>query len=353
MEAGPVSGAVVGRFAPSPTGRLHLGNVACSLLAWLSAKSQGGRIVLRIEDLDAERCPRIYADLLEQDLAWLGLVWDEGGSTGGPHGPYYQSECADIYTAQYKKLEAQGLVYPCFCSRAQLHAASAPHTSDGNVIYPGTCRDLTAAQIAEKRKKKAPAYRVRVPDEEITFLDGCMGPHTENLLRDCGDFYLRRADGVFAYQLAVVVDDARMGVTEVVRGSDLLSSTARQLYLYRLLGLQAPTFAHCPLLLAPDGRRLSKRDGDQSLENLRENTPRRRSWASWPMPTACSRNRRPARRKASSQVFPGQRFPSRTSACRRGCSESNYNKGRKRTFSVRFRPFALWVTARRFPGGAF
>ena len=205
MEAGPVSGAVVGRFAPSPSGRLHLGNLACSLLAWLSAKSQGGRIVLRIEDLDAERCPRIYADLLEQDLAWLGLVWDEGGSTGGPHGPYYQSECADIYTGQYKKLEAQGLVYPCFCSRAQLHAASAPHTSDGNVIYPGTCRDLTAAQIAEKRKKKAPAYRVRVPDEEITFLDGCMGPHTENLLRDCGDFYLRRADGVFAYQLAVSI----------------------------------------------------------------------------------------------------------------------------------------------------
>ena len=131
-------------------------------------------------------------------------------------------------------------------------------------------RESMAAQIAEKRKKKAPAYRVRVPDEEITFLDGCMGPHTENLLRDCGDFYLRRADGVFAYQLAVVVDDARMGVTEVVRGSDLLSSTARQLYLYRLLGLQAPAFAHCPLLLAPDGRRLSKRDGDQSLENLRE-----------------------------------------------------------------------------------
>ena len=135
-----------------------------------------------------------------------------------------------------------GLVYPCFCSRSQLHAASAPHTSDGNVIYPGTCRGLTAEEIAEKRKKKAPAYRLMVPDENITFTDGCMGEHTENLLRDCGDFYLRRADGVFAYQLAVVVDDARMGVTEVVRGADLLSSTARQ---------------------------LSKRDGDQSLENLR------------------------------------------------------------------------------------
>ena len=146
---------------------------------------------------------------------------------------------------------------------------TAPITSDGNVIYPGTCRDLTPEEIAEKRKHKAPAYRVRVPDENVRFVDGCMGPHTENLLRDCGDFYLRRADGVFAYQLAVVVDDARMGVTEVVRGADLLSSTARQLYLYRLLGLKAPRFAHCPLLLAADGRRLSKRDGDQSLENLR------------------------------------------------------------------------------------
>ena len=139
---------VTGRFAPSPSGRLHLGNLACSLLAWLSAKSQGGRIVLRIEDLDAERCPRVYADLLEQDLAWLGLTWDEGGSTGGAHAPYYQSECGDIYTQSYRKLEQKGLVYPCFCSRSQLHAASAPHTSDGNVIYPGTCRGLTPEEIA-------------------------------------------------------------------------------------------------------------------------------------------------------------------------------------------------------------
>jgi glutamyl-tRNA synthetase len=260
---------VVGRFAPSPSGRLHLGNLACSLLAWLSAKSAGGRIVLRIEDLDAERCPRRYADLLEQDLDWLGLYWDEGGSHGGVNAPYYQSECAEIYTQSYNFLKNKGLVYPCFCSRAQLHAASAPHTSDGNVIYPGTCRDLTPAEIEQKKKIKAPAWRLRVPDEVITFEDGCMGTHSENLLRECGDFYLRRADGVFAYQLAVVVDDARMGVTEVVRGADLLSSTARQLYLYRLLGLTPPHFAHCPLLLAEDGRRLSKRDGDQSLENLR------------------------------------------------------------------------------------
>ena len=262
---------VTGRFAPSPSGRLHLGNLACSLLAWLSAKSQGGRIVLRIEDLDAERCPRVYADLLEQDLAWLGLTWDEGGSTGGAHAPYYQSECGDIYTQSYRKLEQRGLVYPCFCSRSQLHAASAPHTSDGNVIYPGTCRGLTPEEIAEKRKKKAPAYRLMVPDEEITFTDGCMGTHTENLLRDCGDFYLRRADGVFAYQLAVVVDDARMGVTEVVRGADLLSSTARQLYLYRLLGLQPPHFAHCPLLLAADGRGCPSGTATRALKTCGQN----------------------------------------------------------------------------------
>ena len=259
-----------GRFAPSPSGRLHLGNLACSLLAWLSAKSQGGSIVLRIEDLDAERCPRIYAQQLEQDLAWLGLFWDEGGSSGGPNGPYYQSECGDIYTASYKKLQEKGLVYPCFCSRAQLHAASAPHTSDGNVIYPGTCRDLTPEQIAEKSKTKAPAYRVRVPDEVIRFTDGCMGPHSENLLRDCGDFYLRRGDGVFAYQLAVVVDDAAMGVTEVVRGADLLDSTPRQLLLYRLLDLPAPSFFHFPLLLSADGRRLSKRNADAGLDVLQD-----------------------------------------------------------------------------------
>ena len=160
-------------------------------------------------------------------------------------------------------------MYPCFCSRSQLHAASAPHRSDGQVVYAGTCRGLTPAEVAERCKIRAPAWRVQVPDETISFTDGHMGMYEENLARDCGDFYLRRADGVFAYQLAVVVDDALMGVTEVVRGSDLLSSTPRQLWLYRELGLTPPTFYHLPLLLAPDGRRLSKRDGDQSLENLR------------------------------------------------------------------------------------
>ena len=258
----------VGRYAPSPSGRMHLGNLCCCLLAWLSAKHQGGRVVLRIEDLDAMRCPRSFADLLEADLAWLGLSADEGGSAGGPADPYYQSERADLYQYYYDRLAGMGLVYPCFCTRSQLHAASAPHRSDGQVVYPGTCRGLTPEQVAEKSRIRPPAWRVMVPDEEITFTDGHLGRYTENLAADCGDFIVRRADGGFAYQLAVVVDDALMGVTQVVRGADLLSSTPRQLWLYRTLGLPAPEFYHLPLLLAPDGRRLSKRDGDQSLEHL-------------------------------------------------------------------------------------
>ena len=258
----------VGRYAPSPSGRMHLGNLCCCLLAWLSAKSRGGKVVLRIEDLDEARCPRKFAELLQQDLDWLGLSADEGGDKGGPDGPYYQSERSTIYQQFYDVLWKKGLVYPCFCSRSQLHAADAPHRSDGQVVYAGTCRNLTPEQVAEKSRRRPPAWRVRVPDETIGFTDGHLGYYEENLARDCGDFYLRRADGVFAYQLAVVVDDALMGVTQVVRGADLLSSTPRQLWLYRTLGLNAPEFIHMPLLLAPDGRRLSKRDGDESLEHL-------------------------------------------------------------------------------------
>ena len=254
---------MTGRYAPSPSGRMHLGNLMCCLLAWLSAKSKGGQVLLRIEDLDTLRCPRVFADAIVDDLAWLGL------SADGPDPTPYQSERSAIYQHYYDVLADRGLVYPCFCSRSQLHAASAPHRSDGQVVYPGTCRGLTPAEIAARSKTKAPAWRVQVPDEVIGFTDGHMGYYEENLARDCGDFYLRRGDGVFAYQLAVVVDDALMGVTEVVRGADLLSSTPRQLWLYRELGLPAPQFYHLPLLLAPDGRRLSKRDGDQSLENLR------------------------------------------------------------------------------------
>ena len=251
-----------GRYAPSPSGRMHLGNLMCCLLAWLSAKSKGGQVLLRIEDLDAVRCPRVYADAIQDDLAWLGLAAD------GPTPTVYQSERSEIYQQYYDILLKKGLIYPCFCSRSQLHAASAPHRADGQVVYPGTCRGLSPEEVTRRALKKAPAWRVQVPDRVIGFTDGHLGHYEENLSADCGDFYLRRGDGVYAYQLAVVVDDALMGVTQVVRGADLLSSTPRQLWLYETLGLPAPRFYHLPLLLAPDGRRLSKRDGDVSLEQL-------------------------------------------------------------------------------------
>ncbi len=259
----------VGRFAPSPSGRIHLGNILCCMLAWLSARQKDGWVILRIEDLDTARCPRRYADQMEEDLRWLGLDWDEGPTADGPDGPYYQSQRTALYQAALEKLEAQGLVYPCFCTRAELHAASAPHREDGQVVYAGTCRRLTPEETAAKMERRNPALRLAVPDETWSFVDGHMGPYSENLARDCGDFLLRRSDGMFAYQLAVVVDDAAMGVTEVVRGADLLDSTPRQLYLYRLLGLEPPAFFHFPLLLAPDGKRLSKRDADAGLDTLR------------------------------------------------------------------------------------
>ena len=259
-----------GRFAPSPSGRIHLGNILCCLLAWLSARQKGGRVILRIEDLDTARCPARYGEQMCRDIHWLGLDWDEGPGVGGPSGPYEQSRRTGLYQAALERLEAQGLVYPCFCTRAELHAASAPHREDGQVIYPGTCRRLSPEEAAEKARRtgRPPALRLRVPEEEIAFQDGHMGAYREFLPRDCGDFLLRRSDGMFAYQLAVVVDDAAMGVTEVVRGADLLASTPRQLLLYRLLGLRAPAFYHFPLLLGSDGQRLSKRNADAGLDTL-------------------------------------------------------------------------------------
>ena len=222
---------VVGRFAPTPSGRMHLGNLLCAMLAWLSARSQGGQFLLRVEDLDKARSPQKYANQLEADLRFLGFDWDAGGSWGGPHAPYYQSERTAFYQELLDKLQSRGLIYPCFCTRAQLHAATAPHASDGEPVYDGRCRQHLAAE--------------------------------------CGDIIVRRADGVFAYQLAVVADDAAMGVTQVVRGRDLLLSTPRQLYLFRLLGAPPPSYFHLPLLLTSDGRRLSKRDRDLDLDALR------------------------------------------------------------------------------------
>ena len=342
------SAAVVGRFAPSPTGRMHLGNVFSSLLAWLSVRSQSGKLVLRIEDLDDRARSGPWDALLMDDLRWLGLDWDEG--------PYYQTDRIDLYADAVRRLDDMGHVYPCFCTRAELHAASAPHASDGTPVYAGTCRGLTAAEIAARSKARPPALRLKVPPvqgiassrgpfesyaleskhskteltdfgnsmpRELTFGDcsergvhggaasqdtaggtrggaasqgaaggvrgaaasrsaaggdaGVMhfedrtyGPQREVLAEECGDFLVRRSDGVYAYQLAVVVDDADMGVNEVVRGCDLLGSTARQMYLQDLLGYAHPSYAHVPLLVAPDGRRLSKRDRDCDMGVLRE-----------------------------------------------------------------------------------
>jgi glutamyl-tRNA synthetase len=250
----------IGRFAPSPSGRMHLGNVFSALLAWLSVRSAGGELLLRIEDLDPDRCRPEYADTLRRDLEWLGLTWDREQTC--------QSLREKAYEEQFEKLARLGLVYPCYCTRGELHAASAPHASDGQPVYPGTCRGLTAAERAAKTR--APAWRLVVPDETVSFTDGLQGRYEENLAKDCGDFIVRRSDGVYAYQLAVVTDDAAGGVTQVVRGRDLLSSTPRQLYLQRLLGLPAPRYYHVPLLVAPDGRRLSKRDGDLELGALQK-----------------------------------------------------------------------------------
>ncbi|MBC3516129.1 tRNA glutamyl-Q(34) synthetase GluQRS [Neobittarella massiliensis] len=265
-----MSSTVVGRFAPTPSGRLHLGNLFCSLLAWLSAKSQNGRVLLRIEDLDTQRTSEHYTRQLQRDLHFLGLDWDEGGDLGGPNGPYWQSQRSSYYQQCLDTLSSMELTYPCFCSRAQLHAAQAPHLDDGQVLYPGTCRDLTPQQIARRTQQRPPAVRLQVPDRTISFTDGHYGKVHQHLPTQCGDFILRRSDGVFAYQLAVAADDGAMGVTEVVRGRDLLSSTPRQLWLLKLLGFPAPRYAHTPLLLAPDGRRLSKRDGDVSLSALQK-----------------------------------------------------------------------------------
>lgn len=218
---------VCGRFAPSPSGRMHLGNVFCAVLAWLSARSRGGRFLLRIEDLDVRRCKPEHARLLEEDLAWLGLDWDEGGRRGGPDGPYFQSECSELYAQALQMLKEHARVYPCFCSRADLHAASAPHLSDGAVLYGGRCARLSPAEADALRRRRAPALRIAVPEESVSFTDGHLGHFSQNLARECGDFILRRSDGIYAYQLAVAVDDARMGVTQVVRGQDPPARRAR------------------------------------------------------------------------------------------------------------------------------
>lgn len=253
--------SVVGRFAPSPTGRMHAGNVFAALMAWLVAKSQGGRMVLRIEDLDVERSKPEYIDAVQRDLEALGLTWDEG--------PYFQHDRAEAYQAAFDALAAQDLTYPCFCTRADLHAASAPHAGE-KPIYPGTCRHLTAVEREERAFIHPAAWRLSVPDANVFFVDQVQGYHCQNLARECGDFIVRRSDGAFAYQLAVVVDDAEQGINSVVRGFDLLDSVPQQYYVQTLLGLRHPTYAHVPLLVAKDGRRLAKRNHDAAFDALLE-----------------------------------------------------------------------------------
>lgn len=235
---------------------MHLGNVFTALMAWLSVRSRGGSMLLRIEDLDPDRSKAEFIDALYDDLRWLGLDWDAEQPR--------QSARTEAYRAAFERLP----VYPCYCSRNELHAASAPHASDGRVLYAGTCRDLTPRQRAAQTR--TPAWRVRVPNETVEFCDGVYGATAQNLAGECGDFILRRSDGVYAYQLAVVCDDAAGGVTEVVRGCDLLDSTPRQIWLYRQLGLPVPRFYHVPLLVAPDGKRLSKREKSLDLAHLRQ-----------------------------------------------------------------------------------
>ena len=247
----------IGRFAPTPSGRMHLGNVFAGLIAWLSVKSRGGSMVLRMEDLDTQRTSREFAEVLRRDLQWLGLTWDVETPP--------QSQRSQVYDRYFTLLADMGLLYPCYCTRSQLHSVNAPHLSDGTYVYPGTCRNLQTPPAGRK-----PAWRVMVPDKVWTVEDKVQGHYELNLATDCGDMVVRRADGVYVYQLAVTVDDGEAGVTEVVRGMDLLSSAPRQMYLQELFGFPHPEYGHVPMLLAPDGRRLSKRDKDLDLGELRK-----------------------------------------------------------------------------------
>lgn len=264
------SNTVIGRFAPSPTGRMHAGNVFTALASWLSVRARGGRWILRIEDLDPQRSRRQWVQLIEDDLQWLGLDFDEGGlEDRGDHGPYSQSHRHDIYLSALERLHDTGLVYPCRCTRADIMATQAPHRSDGRVVYAGTCRPAHLPQPWHAQTSPA-AERIYVPDKDIHFTDGLYGPQQVNLAHECGDFILRRADGAWAYQLAVVVDDDAMGVNEVMRGNDLLLSVGQQNYLRDLLGMKPVNYTHLPLLCNTAGQRLSKRDSAMSMETLRQ-----------------------------------------------------------------------------------
>jgi glutamyl-tRNA synthetase len=251
-----------GRFAPSPTGPLHLGLARTALLGWLRARSAGGAFILRIEDLDTARVVEGAAEALLEDLRWLGLDWDEGPDVGGPCGPYVQSQRRGLYAAAVQQLEADARVYPCSCTRKEIAIASAPHgPADYGAVYPGTCR------AGPRRPHAAMALRFRMPDRAPRWRDAFEPAARPQLAT--GDFVIRRADGLHSYQLAVVVDDAAMRISEVLRGDDLRGCTPWQLALYDALGLVRPGFCHVPLVHGPDGARLAKRHAAVAVADYR------------------------------------------------------------------------------------
>jgi len=261
-------GAYRGRLAPSPTGLLHLGHARTFWQAQARVRRFGGQLILRNEDLDRSRCRQEFAAAMIEDLHWFGLEWSEGPDCGGPFAPYNQSERMPLYRAALEKMRERNLIYPCTCSRKDIQqAASAPQFGDEEPMYPGTCRLKCTDDLADNGF----AWRFRAPDGElIAFMDNNLGKQSFVAGRDFGDFVVWRQDEVPAYQLACVVDDAAMKITEVVRGADLLVSTARQILLYRALGILPPNFFHCELVLDEEGRRLAKRHDALSLRALRE-----------------------------------------------------------------------------------
>lgn len=260
-----------GRIAPSPTGLLHLGHARTFWIARQRALQREGMVVLRNEDLDRSRCRREFVDAMLEDLKWIGIEWHEGPDQGGPFAPYQQSDRQEYYRAAFERLQETGRVYPCACSRQDIaRALQAPHAPDDEPIYPGTCRP-GQNECAQRKSMPNRHWRFRVPDGEcIRFVDGHFGAKEYVAGKHFGDFVVWRQDGIPAYQLAVVVDDHEMRITEVVRGEDLLLSTARQLLLYEALEWSAPTFFHCPLVTDASGVRLAKRHDALSLRALRE-----------------------------------------------------------------------------------
>ena len=288
MNRPPVPTVGAGRFAPTPTGDLHLGNARTALLAWLTARRLGLRNILRVEDLDPGAIPAGCLDGQLEDLAWLGLTYDEGPREGGPVGPYRQSERFDQYARVLEALNARGLIYPCWCSRREVRdAARAPHASDEGPVYAGTCKPAVLAPLVDlsalpARRGRAPALRLDVAgalrqlgsagqpqNGDLEYLDAVAGPQRFHLAAAMGDFVVRRVDGVAAYQVACAWDDVAMGCTLVVRGADLIPSTARQLLILRALDLPTPTYGHVGLVLSDTGERLAKRDHATSLRGLR------------------------------------------------------------------------------------